>query len=304
MSKNSMDHQRGFTLVELLVVIAIVGLLVSLLLPAVQTAREAARRSSCRSNLKQLGVAIHNYHDTHGLFPPGVIQGISPSPAGKRTPFCIHLFPYIGLTAAYDRYDHDINWHLGGTSQRIVRTTPVPTWQCPSDREAVIPNDSAFWGEPGASIKANYGLNWGRNTFSDQGEASPFNRHYGATMGDITDGASKTLAMMEMLKPATSAKEYRAWIWNDEPNAYMLMTRVGPNSSVPDRNKNLCVNESPRLPCTVVGNAGDSSVASRSMHSGGVQVLFCDGAVRFISDDIDLSTWRNLSSMRGGEITE
>ncbi|MEW4564805.1 DUF1559 domain-containing protein [Bremerella sp. JC770] len=298
------QERAGFTLVELLVVIAIIGVLIALLLPAVQQAREAARRMSCSNNLKQLGLALHNYHDTHGKFPPGVFQGTSPSPSGKRTPFCIHLYPFIEQGPAYDLYDHSVNWHEGGATQKQVRTTPVPGWQCPSDRDAVIPDTSAYWGDAGASIKGNYGLNWGSNTFSDQGEPSPFNLHFGAQFRDITDGTTNTLAMMEMLKPASTAKEFRAWIWNDEPNAYMLMTRVNPNSSVSDQNSEYCVDEPGRLPCVVVSDDGDSSVTSRSMHPGGVQVLLCDGSVRFVSETISLPTWQALSSMGGGEVLE
>ncbi|NBS33573.1 MAG: DUF1559 domain-containing protein, partial [Planctomycetia bacterium] len=117
---------------------------------------------------------------------------------------------------------------------------------------------------------------------------------------DITDGTSKTLMMMEMLKPETNVQEFRAWIWNDEPSAYMLMTRVQPNSTAADRINGFCVNESGRLPCTTVGHS-DVSVASRSMHPSGVQVSLCDGSIRFVTDDITLSTWQSLSGIADGE---
>jgi prepilin-type processing-associated H-X9-DG protein len=105
--------------------------------------------------------------------------------------------------------------------------------------------------------------------------------------------------MMEMLKPATMSMEYRAWLWNDECDAYALMTRVQPNSSDGDRT-NYCVNEPGRLPCTIVTVGGNQSVASRSMHAGGVNVSLCDGAVRFVSDTVDLATWQSLSGMADG----
>ncbi|UUO07578.1 DUF1559 domain-containing protein [Blastopirellula sp. J2-11] len=299
--------KSGFTLVELLVVIAIIGVLIALLLPAVQQAREAARRMSCTNNLKQLVLGLHNYHDTHLKFPPGMIYR-DPLPGTtdtKRTPFCIHLYPFIEQGAAYDLYDHNTSWHEGGADHKTVRTTPVPAWQCPSDRDAVILDTAALWGDPGASIKGNYGLNWGRNTFIDQGEKSPFNNLFGANFRDITDGTTNTLAMMEMLKPVSEAKEYRAWIWNDEPDAYCLMTRVGPNSGANDLT-DLCINEPGRLPCTGLGTTApaklNASVASRSMHPGGVQVSLCDGSVRFISETLQLTTWQSLSSMAGGEV--
>ncbi|MFH1301605.1 MAG: DUF1559 domain-containing protein [Planctomycetota bacterium] len=286
-------RNRGFTLIELLVVIAIIAILIALLLPAVQQAREAARRSSCKNNLKQLGLALHNYHEAHSRFPPGMIYR-----QPKRTPFCLFLFPYIDQANLYNLYDHNSSWPT--TALKPVRTAPIPTWQCPSDREAVILDTAALWGDPGASIKGNYGVNWGRNTWISQGKASPFNNFFGAKFRDLTDGTSNTLAMMEMLKPVSTAKEYRAWIWNDEPDAYPLMTRVGPNSSSPDLTV-LCINEPGRLPCSG-GNGTSSSVASRSMHVGGVHVLMCDGAVRFVSENIDLGTWQDLSSMAGNEV--
>jgi len=108
--------------------------------------------------------------------------------------------------------------------------------------------------------------------------------------------------MMEMLKPATLSKEYRAWLWNDECDAYALMTRVQPNSSDGDRTKQYCVPEPGRLPCTEEVTVGNQSIASRSMHSGGVNASLCDGAVRFVSDTVELTTWQSLSGMADGSI--
>lgn len=292
------NKNRGFTLIELLVVIAIIAILIALLLPAVQQAREAARRSICKNNLKQLGLGLHNYHGAHNRFPPGMLYR-TPLPgttATKRTPFCLFLLPFIDQGNVYNLYNHDDSWQL--PSNDAARIVPIPTWQCPSDREAIFP--FVFY-SAGESIRGNYGLNWGRNTFGNQVGASPFNTIFGAKFRDITDGTSNTLAMMEMLKPATTAWDLRTWIWNDEPDAYPLMTRIGPNSSSPDR-VTRCVNEAGRLPCIIEGTPGNRSVAARSMHTGGVQVLLCDGSVRFVSENIDLSTWQDLSSMSGGEV--
>ncbi|QDV52989.1 DUF1559 domain-containing protein [Gimesia fumaroli] len=294
-------HQRtAFTLIELLVVIAIIAILIALLLPAVQQAREAARRSTCKNNLKQLGLALHNYHETHRLFPPGMIyRVVTPSsPGGKRTPFCVHLLPYIDQANIYNLYDHNQNWHAtvhdpqpAGNGVRLV---PIPVWQCPTDRESI------WSANPDGSIRGNYAVNWGQGTFGNQIKPSPFRNTFGARMRDITDGSSNTLAMMEMLKPETSADDYRAWIWNDEPES-VVMTRVGPNSSAPDLVTH-CVSEAGRLPCTGSIAGPDRSNASRSLHVGGVHALLCDGAVRFISENIDLNTWQSLSSMSGGEV--
>ncbi|QDT95734.1 DUF1559 domain-containing protein [Gimesia aquarii] len=296
------QKRYAFTLIELLVVIAIIAILIALLLPAVQQAREAARRSTCKNNFKQLGLALHNYHDAHSRFPPGMIYRVatpsSPGPNGKRTPFCVFLLPYIDMANIYNMYDHDQNWHAtvhdpqpAGNGVRLV---PIPVWQCPSDREAI------WTSNPDGSIRGNYAVNWGQGTFGAQGKAAPFNNSFGAKFRDITDGSSNTLAMMEMLKPATGANDYRAWIWNDEPET-VVMTRVGPNSSSPDLVV-LCVSEGTRLPCTGSVSGSGRSNASRSMHVGGVHALLCDGSVRFVSENIDLATWQALSSMAGEEV--
>jgi len=304
-------RRAAFTLIELLVVIAIIGMLVALLLPAVQQAREAARRTACASNLKQLALGVLNHESAKGAFPVGVWQGMGPTSYKwpgtntlRRTPFCLLLYPYIEMSTAADLFDGGIvsgGWPSDADSI-AARTTPCPQWQCPSDRQAVFPAD--FYGDLGKSIKGNYGLNWGRGTFNQNSATastrSPFRHAYGAKLKDITDGTSKTLMMMEMLKPETNVQEFRAWIWNDEPSAYMLMTRVQPNSTAGDRINNFCVNESGRLPCTTVGN-GDVSVASRSMHPSGVQVSLCDGSIRFVTNVITLSTWQSLSGIADGE---
>ena len=303
-------QRMAFTLVELLVVIAIIGTLVGLLLPAVQAAREAARRSSCQNNLKQLSLATLNYESAYKQFPVGVYQGVQPTAYQwpgtanyRRTAFCLFIYPFIEMQAAYDLYDKTSQaggfWrgYLSDANSIKARKTACSQWQCPSDREAVI--DDSLWGAGTGTIKGNYGLNWGRNTWSSQGSASPFRNAYGAKLKDILDGTGKTLMMMEMLKPESLSKEYRAWLWSDECDAYALMTRVQPNSSDADRTKDFCVNEPGRLPCTMVA-AGSQSVASRSMHTGGVNVSLCDGAVRFVSDTVDLTTWQSLSGMADG----
>ena len=304
-------QRMAFTLVELLVVIAIIGTLVGLLLPAVQAAREAARQSSCQNNLKQLAIGALNYESAYRQFPVGVYQGVQPTnyqwPGTanyRRTAFCLFIYPFIEMQAAYDLYDKTSQaggvWrgYLSDANSIKARKTACPQWQCPSDREAVV--DDSLWGAGTGSIKGNYGLNWGRNSWSSQGSPSPFRNAYGAKLKDILDGTGKTLMMMEMLKPETLTKEYRAWLWSDECDAYALMTRVQPNSSDADRTKDFCVNEPGRLPCRIDATAGNQSVASRSMHAGGVNVSLCDGAVRFVSDTVDLTTWQSLSGMADG----
>ncbi|QDT65231.1 DUF1559 family PulG-like putative transporter [Calycomorphotria hydatis] len=316
--------KHGFTIVELLVVIAVISVLIALLLPAVQQAREAARRTECKNHLKQLGLAMHNYVDAHRRLPPGMIYrfgapAITSGALQKRTPFLIFLFPFIEQAAAYELYDHDLSWHSSTFGPQPagngVRLVELSTWQCPSDKYSTM-----FWSGQPHSIRANYGLNWGQGTWGDRdgdgvnerseftidngtGISPPFGNCFGARFADFTDGTSNTLLMMEMVKPSIESSDFRTWIWNDEPESYPLYTRVTPNSTTPDIEHNTCVSApEANLPCQI-SSVLNVSVASRSMHVGGVQVVMGDGAVHFISDNIDLANWRSISSMNGGEVT-
>ena len=133
---------RGFTLVELLVVIAIIGILIALLLPAVQAAREAARRMQCSNKLRQIGLAMHNYHDTHRVFPPGAIAFVdSCPPSGYRAqdqgpPWSVLILPYIERMSLYQDFDFSGTFSArlsDNGSNQALQFTPMATFQCPSD---------------------------------------------------------------------------------------------------------------------------------------------------------------------------
>lgn len=293
-------RRTGFTLVELLVVIAIIATLIGLLLPAVQSARESARRMSCSNNMKQLGLAMHNYNSARNRLPPG-IQTVTTSTGGTiRVPNVVYVLPYIEDRTRADLYDFNKAWQ----AQLQIVGQVIPAFQCPSDTTRVMDQSDG----PGGDRKGSYGLNWGVNTvptpFVPKGKLkAPFSHDYGAKFGEITDGTSKTLMLMEMIQAPSDGGgiDRRARIWNPTGGTYQLLARAGPNASTPDLSR--CVNlPAVGLPClNNNGVAGDSYMMSRSRHQGGVMVALCDGSVQFVSDNIDLTAWKAASSINGGE---
>jgi prepilin-type N-terminal cleavage/methylation domain-containing protein/prepilin-type processing-associated H-X9-DG protein len=293
------QRSRAFTLVELLVVIAIIATLIGLLLPAVQSAREAARRSSCSNNLKQLSLAMHNYHSAKGRLPPGNKSFLTSTSGTVTSPTVVFLLPFIEDRARADLYDYKKSWQaqLGLVGQLI------PAYQCPSDTSRVMDTAQA----QGGDRKGSYGVNWGKiayvTQFNDKNAKAPFDANYGAKFAEITDGTSKTLMLMEMIQAPSElgqAIDRRGRIWNASGGSYQISTKAAPNSSVDDVSK--CVDRPEiGLPCTDSSTERDYSLASRSRHPAGVTVAMCDGSVRFVTQEIDLATWKAASSINQGE---
>lgn len=315
---------RGFTLIELLVVIAIIAILIALLLPAVQAAREAARRTQCKNNLKQLGLALHNYHDVYNVFPPGgTYQAAVIQPAGWSVQ--ARLLPFIeqaNLTSLID-------FSRGYSVQPTVTQVRVPTLMCPSEI-----NDKAYPDGPLNHWPVNYAANYGEwflwHPVTGQFGTGAFGPNARTGMRDFTDGTSNTIAMAEVkafqhylrdvgavanppvpndpasisgLGGALKTSGHAEWV-DSRCNQTSFTTTFTPNTKVP-HNDGGTIRDVDWVNIREGNSATDPTFGvftARSFHTGTVQGLLMDGSVRGISDTIDRGLWRGLGSRSGGEI--
>ncbi|MFO0951011.1 MAG: DUF1559 domain-containing protein [Isosphaeraceae bacterium] len=330
------ERRRGFTLIELLVVIAIIAVLIALLLPAVQSAREAARRIQCVNNLKQLGLAVHNYHDINGALPPGRIWSNSGFPtifAGQQntTWFCLMLplFEQGSLANAYN-YSLGAEGPLGSAgpigyiANSTVGATKLSVFQCPSDRSVTWFIHPAYGGPLLSTFpvsKGNYVVSWGNTSWgrtSGVNSASYLQSAFGHLMNinlaRITDGTSNTVIMAEILQGGQY--DVRGLIWSSIPGGSSFETRFTPNGTKDFFNQNtggdwlnnapqfgFCTSEPVlRLPCTANAGDNDAFAGARSRHPGGVNVVMGDGSVRFVKDTVNHPIWIGLNTISSGEV--
>ncbi len=298
------NRQKGFTLVELLVVIAIIGVLVGLLLPAVQAAREAARRMSCSNNMKQLGLAMHNYHDTFRLFPYGYMESGN---FHKREGWMQQVLPFIEMGTMYEQYQaFDGAWTMDTPPE--LKDALIPAFMCPSD-----PGAGGFGGggglrAGGEGFQGNYVAATG-NTEMTRPMTNLNGMFYNESktkMRDLIDGTSNTVMFGESLvRPGLGGWGGAGGYWGGGPHgAFGFTTWQSPNSTLPDQVYS-CKDENYRLaPCTSVGTAPEIRNFARSVHPGGAQFTLADGSVRFLTESIDLITYRAIGSRNGSEVVQ
>ncbi|MAX36259.1 MAG: prepilin-type cleavage/methylation domain-containing protein [Gimesia sp.] len=345
------DKRKGFTLIELLVVIAIIAILIALLLPAVQQAREAARRSTCKNNLKQLGLALHNYHDVYGMFVlrRGGTGGSSSSSNASRLSGFVGLLPYMDQAPLFNKIsagDPSASTPINPMGPCAwcgwdVWNVKIPMLVCPSDgrnKQSTRVNNYVFCiGDTASSIN-------GTNS------RGMFPYRYGTRIRDITDGTSNTIAMSEHIRANYGASTSNAGNRHNEgvalgqdpvnnPGACMSLASganwvSGTNvkgrhgTSLWDGQAERCAFNTilpPNAPSCAAGtnsnaDSVDAALAPSSLHVGGVHVLMADGAVRFVSENIDTGdlsqpspgttstgispygTWGALGTKESGEI--
>ncbi|QDU28007.1 Type II secretion system protein G precursor [Anatilimnocola aggregata] len=332
-----MNHRRtlaGFTLVELLVVIAIIGVLVALLLPAVQTAREAARRTQCKNHFKQLGLALHNYHDIHKILPPAIQfwNGDDARTSDNMRPnWVILILPYMEQLPLYESFD--FNETISHANNRTQRGTKIAGMLCPSDGfnrtkfKGLTTEEGDNWqrGNYAANGHADFIQN---NGFSDDKRRGVMGVNVSLRFSQITDGLTNALMAGEVRSGLTDEDRRGTWAMGTAGACALFKHGCGgdangPNAPYPESDdiegcdilyttpgeKRL---NSQRMGCWRTCNASQQATV-RSQHPGGTVILMCDGSVHFISETVETTgegvacstpeaIWDRLISSGDGEV--
>ena len=316
-------RRLAFTLIELLVVIAIIAILIGLLIPAVQKVREAAQRAKCQSNLKQIGIAMHGYHDANGVLPPQIANNANKCCNGT---WQMAILPYVEQANLWNAYQ---NWaNVVNLSMTPPSTSTTPTYEqqanlqvtsirldlftCPSD----FPNaakSGTYNGTKYNITQHNYLVNVGNIDYAQGHDGAlpdqpaglkfmgaPFSRTTQFRLTDITDGTSSTLMVAEVKQG--QGQDFRGLTWWGEGSGFTVYRT--PNSPSFDYISNGngasgCVPtaQNPLNADCVSNKTPDwNAFAARSRHTGGVNVIFCDGSTHFISNNISWTTWQALGT--------
>lgn len=314
--------RAGFTLIELLVVIAIIAVLIGLLLPAVQKVREAAARSTCSNNIKQIGLGLHNYHDTNRRLPWGYEQEVAGANR-RRQCWYQEILPYVEQQALYNEYrnypDDAFEIEYIHRLNNQISNTPVNTFSCPSDPSA--PGRGANGGNN--AFQGNYAVCAGigqspfaatpnLNTVQFANTNGMFGMNSKTKLTDVLDGTSNTLMISEGIIRGNGVG---AWgelggYWGGSVHGSVMFSAFElPNTTVPDRVYSCKSTTFPTAPCEnghAEGLSGRWNFA-RSRHPGGVNVGMGDASVRFVSNNVDIAVWRaagtkDLQEVVNGEL--
>jgi prepilin-type N-terminal cleavage/methylation domain-containing protein len=286
-------RRAGFTLVELLVVIAIIGVLVALLLPAVQAAREAARRTQCKNNFKQLAIAIHNYHDTHLYLPPGYISS-NPGVAGnstwcrtggvQRAPWTVLILPFSEQTNLHSKFDFNIVFQDDSNQMAAVNgavVVPVKMFQCPSDiRLTNNKTWNSYFGVQGGGAAPDCG-NTGCSAANERAMYVTGMLYGGSRLGfkNATDGTANVFLLGE------SRYGGAAWGASAKQDSCAYARNLAGAQDAINLHK---------------GQGVHDTRGFSSFHPGGCGFAMLDGSVHFVSQNIDLTIYRQLGQREDG----
>lgn len=304
--------KKAFTLIELLVVIAIIAILIGLLLPAVQKVREAAARVQCQNGVKQLALAMHNYHDANQSLP----EGVSAKGGYGQGTWLVLILPYIeqaDLAKMYLDYGLATGRNYYDPANLPVTTRKISMLQCKSD---MVAESNETWN--GTSYH-NFAINFGNTAVGEGGatgrDVYPVQTYNGVTFAEapfyqgnpqkisnITDGSSNTIMVAEVIQG--HKQDLRGLVWWGSGAGFMTYLR--PNDTNPDVTwstlRPWCNPDPPNPPCTTYqGGTNWRTFASRSRHVGGVNLAMCDGSVRFVENQISTAVWRAMGTARGLE---
>ena len=308
-----LQQRRGFTLIELLVVIAIIAILIALLVPAVQKVRESASRTHCANNLKQIGLALQNFHDTNKCFPPsGWTKAGSGNPAGKFVGWRAMTLPYVEQASLQKLYDFNVHWWEGSNLNAAIY--PVSLFVCPStgprmqvtSAPAQPPRPAMTF--PGPLAPTDYEAIMGVQPSVDPlyatqpGNRCVMFRNATTRMTDIHDGTSNTIMVVEcasrplILRGRTVLQGFQ----NNQGQGWI--DSEGPFSLDGSNKDGSLQGQGPLLTPVAMNATNDNE--PYSFHSGGMNVVFADGHVAFIRESVPLLTFAALCTKSAGEVID